>query len=838
MKTHKRFLPFGRRSKQGQIMIIFAFILPVLILMCGLTIDVGVMYRADARISRALDSTALRLGQNPRMTLDRRKAVALSTLQANYPDFLKGKSPTDWQVTGTVNGSGGEQMYLSNAVGEWARVTTVGTGSSTYTYKPVDVIFTTVEAQVRQPTYFMRVFGTKYIDFQRKAVAKRFPAVIALILDISGSMLEVGNSGSYGSSGTRADGLLDAVEAFVPYFDDTRDFMLVVAYSRTAAVVWPPNENDDGIGGDGYFFPARDFNTGLNGMPSTKLTTWLNSNLKWYGSTNAYEGMRLAVKNVKAMLDTYPVAIRDQIQVNYVLMTDGEFNTLSSFARGPGFGYPWDNSGGTPTNPSARPAWLPSQYDFHRDPLLVGTLSSATSVPIPDYTSSATSGFTTYNLATRETPSDLYGTVGGVTLARGVRGIIDGEFINITDNTTMVWKASFASHSGTSTSGSPPSTYLTDLASAYPGSSLSASVYPRGRGANANGINSDGGTSRVNEVLYPVSFGIPSSSSKWKPWSYKANYFYKPGTSNAAAGNQPYWDVTTTGGAPAPDTSKGKTIDDTTRYRLVYEKAKMFDMNLVGFPGKIISDQMNPFKNSASPRYTHDPDGVMTNDFVGYFPGTRRYANTYGVYFRDTYTGYSSSSNTVNWAKPSICPTSLAVRDLYTIGTMTISDFYPDFSAAGNLDEFKNPVMATDYDEVSDLTKLGSWASSGTTKYNWNVVRDKIALTTNRMDHKDWWSVRDNAWKAGTPDSTNAYWLVEAQCWLAREQQKATIYTVDYLGAYSNSMKRMANDNNGAAFPQYGSQRTGIYYDVSSGNSALITSFQEIAKRISLKLVQ
>ncbi|MDX6767836.1 MAG: pilus assembly protein [Candidatus Methylacidiphilales bacterium] len=834
---------FLRRDKKGQILIIFALVLPIVILMTGLTVDVGLMYRADARISRALDSTALRIGENPKMSLDRRKAVALTTLKANYPDFLSGKTVNDWTVNGTINATGGEQMYISNNVGEWARVTTVGSGNTTYDYKPVDVIFTTVEAQVRQPTYFMRIIGSNYVEMKRKAVAKRFPAVIALVLDISGSMLEQGNSGNFPTSGTRADGLLDAVEAFCPFFDDTRDFMLVVAYSRNAAVVWPPNEDDDGETSDGYFFPARGFNTGIGGVSSKNVSNWLNSNLKWYGSTNAYEGMRIAAKNVKAMLDTYPQAIRDQIQVNYVLMTDGQFNTLSSYARGPGFGYPWNDANGTATDPSARPTWLPAKYDFHLDPLLVGNMTSATDVPIPAFDSSATSGFTSYNLATRAAPTALFGTVGNATLARGVRGIIDDPINTFTDNSTVVWKASFASHSGSTTSGSPPSTYLADLTAAYPGSSLSDSVYPRGRGVNANGINNNGGTSNANLVLYPVSFSIPSSSSKWKDWSYPANFFFKNGTTNPALNNSPYWNLAD---ATALSTNA-------TRYRMVYEKAKLFNINLVGFPGAVIADAMNPFKNTSSPRYSwdgtknrHDPDGVMTNDYVGFFPGTRRYANSYGVFFRDTYSGYSSSSNPVNWVKASVSSSTLPPRDLYGIGTMAISDFYPNFTCAGGLDQFTNPVGTNSsenatYSAITDLTQLGSWTTNATAvppRYNWSPVRDEIDDTNNRMNWKDWWSVRNNQWETSNPDNTNGYWLVEAQCWLLREQQKATIYTVDYSGTYADAMKRMANDNNDATFPQYSNQRNGNYYDVTAGNTALVASFQEIAKRISLKLVQ
>jgi Flp pilus assembly protein TadG len=863
--------PFAKMQRKGQILVIFALLLPILVLMCGLAIDLGILYLADARLSRSLDSTALRLSQKPSIDLARRKALALTTLKANYPNFLKNKTVADWVVTGTVTGSTGEVMTITDSTtGESAKVTTKGSGATTFTYKPVDVINTTVEASVRQPTFFIRLAGDglKTVDFKRVATAKRYPAVIAIVLDISGSMLEQENTGNFPTSNTRADGLLAAVAAFVPYFDDTRDFMIAVAYSRTAAVIWPPSEDDDDIVSDGYFFPCRQFNTGLGGNANKKLSTWLNNNMRWYGSTNAYEGMRVAAKNVKAMLDTYPVAIRDQIQVNYVLMTDGEFNTVSSYARGPGFGYPWNNPGGTATVPSARPTWLPSKYDFHMDPLLVGDLSVATTVPIPDYTSGAASGFTSYDLSVRAAPTTLVGTVGGNSIPRGVRGVVDGTFYSPTDSTTMVWKHSYGNH------GTSPLTPTYDLPSAIPANDLTtgvyptsatAGIYPRGSGEKANGINNDGTTndSSINRILYPVNYQLdtssvtppfivnPTSPPYWRSWNYPANFFYKSGASNAAVGGDPYVDVTTDTAAPVgtgTDTQK-------TRYRLVYEKAKMFRINMVGFPGTIFADAMNPFKNTSSPRYRssagknlHDPDGVMTNAFTSYFPGTRRYANTYGVYFLDTYGGYNSSGNTVNWVKPSVSPNSVAVKDRYGIGTMAISDFYPDFTASGQLDAFKAPVPFTNGGSgtnagdslyyTNNLSTLVSGGTSGTYP-NWDPVRTNIDDTDNRMNWKDWWSMRSNAWSTSAPGNTDAYWLVEAQCWLVRSQQKATVYTVDYSATYSNAMRRMANDNNGSPFADYAVQKTGKYFDVSSsGNAGLISAFEEIAARISLKLVQ
>jgi Flp pilus assembly protein TadG len=772
--------PQGGRRKSGQILVLFALLLPVLFLMLGLCIDMGILYLKKAQMSKAADSVALRIGLSPSISTTRRQAISLSAAKANLPGFLE--NYTTWgTTTGTVSATGGETITIENAVGSTIKDkmtinTTGSSASSTPGVPTVEVVNTLVTIDSRQRTYFMMLMGQYYVDMTETAQAKRFPAIIAVVVDISGSMLEQGTTGTYPSSGARCDELLDSIQTFVEFFDEQRDFFLVTSYSRSGRVEWPPTPNTSvtGVPADTYW-PSREFKSGISGVASTALSTYLNNNMLWMGSTNPYEGFRVAAKNVKALLDQYPQTVQDQIDVNYILMTDGEFNTYTAYVRGPGYG----NQSVTNTNvgsASARPSWLASDLDFHLDAMLVGDFSSAVSAQLPS--SQNSTSFTTYDLQSRM--SSIPKTSG---IPIGVRSIVGSNLQAFTGDDTG---------SGTSASKRQFNTYLN----------------------STNGYVDSGS---ANYVVWPSATNITNYSSalpNWKNWSHTvtkvpikvgSTVTYDEFGSDVAVSGVKYW-----------GSSNATPTDEMKR-----DRAKYYNVSQLAIcPATYVLDSQNPFQNSSSPRYADDPThAVMTNAMMSTYPGMRFYANHYGMYSYETYAGYNSSNprNGTREASNTHIPINKAA-----IGSVCMTDLYPDYAAGG----FQNE--ATYWDNGTTLE-----SGTSTPKQLQDVVD-----ATGKAAWTHHWSMRSNAWNTATSDN-DAYWLIQAQAWLVRSQQKARIFCIDYEGGSTNDMRRIANNNSGTAFTQYSTQKVGEYYNVQTlGQDGLEEAFEDIANRISLKLTK
>ena len=176
------------KHEKGQIFIVLAILIPILIVFVGLSVDLGMAYLTKTTLSKAVDAAALAAMRNINQGQSKAAAVATSAFNANYqsvPGF-SGNTPTPTVAWSTdANGN------------------TLVTISATATFN----------------TSFIRVLsilpgvGSTYntLSISESAQAIRNPLVMSLILDRSGSM---NNNGG-------AAALPGAVTTFISYFDQT-----------------------------------------------------------------------------------------------------------------------------------------------------------------------------------------------------------------------------------------------------------------------------------------------------------------------------------------------------------------------------------------------------------------------------------------------------------------------------------------------------------------------------------------------------------------------------------------------------------------------------------------
>ncbi len=183
-------------------MVIFAVIMPVLILFTGLAIDSGILYVTKAKLSTSVDAACLAGMKN--LTLGQTTAAALATdmFQANY-----GPNPPTPSVTFPVDTHNNQQVKVT---------------ATAY----VNTLFMQYLAQ------FARV------PVGATAVATRGKLLMSVVLDRSGSMANNGGGAA----------LQYAVPLFVADFSNTLDEVAMVSFSSNATVDFPINYNFWGTG--------------------------------------------------------------------------------------------------------------------------------------------------------------------------------------------------------------------------------------------------------------------------------------------------------------------------------------------------------------------------------------------------------------------------------------------------------------------------------------------------------------------------------------------------------------------------------------------------------------
>lgn len=184
--------------QQGAVMAIFAIALLGMLLMCGLAIDVGLLYTSRAALSKGVDAAALMgvrsIGQGEATA----RSIAENTFAMNYA--------ASGLAAGQVEPPTLSIAFSTDAVGN----------------RRIDV-----GASLRMRTFFLRLLpGRDIMSVGSSAQATHAKLIMGIALDRSGSMTSNGGSSA----------LPGAVTSFVNYFDETSDRVSLSSYADHARV--------------------------------------------------------------------------------------------------------------------------------------------------------------------------------------------------------------------------------------------------------------------------------------------------------------------------------------------------------------------------------------------------------------------------------------------------------------------------------------------------------------------------------------------------------------------------------------------------------------------------
>ena len=261
------------RRSEGQILIMTALALAVLMGLSALTIDLGMAYAVKAKLNSAVDAASLAAGKAVKIGTDdtaRRAnatAAANTFFAANFPTGVRSTTATAFSVNSITNVNG------------------------TWTIR--------VSATTTAPTFFSRMFFEDPIRVGASAEATVKTLDMMLVLDCSGSL------------GSDFPALKAAAINFVNGFQEGNggDRIGVVTFASGAVL-------NDAIN--------KDVNRGFN---KTTVVSHINATTMG-GATNAEEAMRIA----KAELDAIPVALRSTLRA-IVFFSDGAPNVVSGMFK-------------------------------------------------------------------------------------------------------------------------------------------------------------------------------------------------------------------------------------------------------------------------------------------------------------------------------------------------------------------------------------------------------------------------------------------------------------------------------------------------------------------------
>ena len=258
------------KDERGQVLVILALLLPVLILFVGLAIDGGMAYITKAKLSKAVDAACLTGMKNLPQGQSTATSLATHIFNANF-----GANPPTPTITFPRDTYGDQQV--------------------------------TVNATANVNTFFaQRLFQFWHVS--DTATATRGKLLMALILDRSGSMCTIGTANcSSGDNGGIA--LKSAVPTFVNDFDNSLDEVTMVSFASNATVDFA-------------------INTGFQ-APITSAVRALNFTGATFGTGGTYvatNGPPLSLADNQ--LNSVPVQQGQNITKVVVYFTDGLMNTI------------------------------------------------------------------------------------------------------------------------------------------------------------------------------------------------------------------------------------------------------------------------------------------------------------------------------------------------------------------------------------------------------------------------------------------------------------------------------------------------------------------------------
>jgi len=178
----------NRQREHGQILVLLAFVVPVLLMFAGLGIDFGFIYVKQAALSRALDAAALAGMRNLNQGNSTAQSIAQAEFNLNYQSAL-GADPVPPVFNFVVTTDANNNKVVN------------------------------VNATATVQSFFLGILGHKTVQVSSSAQTTRAKLVMAMVLDISYSMTKNGGSGA----------LAPAVTAFVNAFDPNNNDMTDVA---------------------------------------------------------------------------------------------------------------------------------------------------------------------------------------------------------------------------------------------------------------------------------------------------------------------------------------------------------------------------------------------------------------------------------------------------------------------------------------------------------------------------------------------------------------------------------------------------------------------------------
>jgi len=192
------------KGKRGVILILFTLMLPTLLLpLAGLGVDATMCYIVQAKLGSAVDGAALGAGR-------------LLGTQADPAEIAGEFLAANFRTDGTK--------------GFW----NANTMNKTITYTPGITKTISVDANVRVPLLFARIFGQPYAVVSAAGTAQRTDSRVVMVIDRSGSM----NTSDGGSSTVIAD-VISYAAGFTQRFTEGTDELGLVVFDETGVVGYP-----------------------------------------------------------------------------------------------------------------------------------------------------------------------------------------------------------------------------------------------------------------------------------------------------------------------------------------------------------------------------------------------------------------------------------------------------------------------------------------------------------------------------------------------------------------------------------------------------------------------
>jgi Flp pilus assembly protein TadG len=781
-------LPFtkGRagapRKNRGQIMVLFALLASVIILFMGAGLDIGLFYREKTRISKSLDGTAIRLANRITMTEAQRQEVIRTVLSNTDSRW----SSITWSGTTGTTPSGMTITYTIETFGPLGNQ---------------DAVRVTLSAVSKAPVFFTSLAGIKDVKVASSSVAERFPGIIVLILDVSGSM-----------RGSRWSNMVQGAKDFVnnESFDETRDRMAIFIFGSRAAPLYPqPDSNGEVVAQKNFRTAAITELNKLYDGSGTRPFYGFN------GSTSASEGVRVAFQAVEKSLPT-AAADRKLFKISYVFLTDGAFNTFRTFAVGTGYG--WNSSVTTETHDGSSftksslgtPSW-------HGDKILsvgVDGWGALINFTRPGVGTSATSaGPGPFNLKT------LIGDR-NYSIMPGVSCTIHAQTFTNPDGTASFGRWGRRPNSG----------------NVYWPMIWSNVIY------NKNGSV------------------VPMPSFNWRhdtnnPLPRQGDYMMTRKR------------TTTTGAFNVFDNSDASVNYSNDQWaRIRWEMLQLRYGYMLYMPSPIYNSSMNYSKKTG----TNQSEQNLDDAWLNYYSGAGRiYANTYGskvskedgdardrgIYIERTDASGMTQKGSFNY-------------NYWNRALARLTDHYPSYYYGSEWSSIAGDDkiwLATDSNWTGNQTMKSDGTWEGTEDAKRNPDSADYELKSSLFPHlglpryiyrpsTGLWTRFYGVYDPNTAklrSNSNPYenknsmdmmftdegnFLTEAQCWIARKQHNAAVYTIAYeVSGVEAVLRRMANET-AAGGRFYADQKRGMYR--SATTTTVKQVFNEIASKIGVAITQ